>query len=94
MPDVGGSSGTEAAQASRANLAAALAAVAVAIWAVLLAIDADGPIWILVGVASLAAAVTGWSAGGGAMPRGRALVALIVGGVLFAMFVVFTILEA
>ena len=95
MPDAGGSPRTsETAQASHANLAAALAAVAVAIWAVLLAIDADGPIWIIVGVASLGALIMGWRAGGGAMPRGRALAALIVGGVLFAMFVVFTIMEA
>ena len=95
MPDAGGSPRTTgAAQESRANLAAALAVLAVAVWAVLVAVDADGPIWIVVGVASLGAAIMGWRAGGGAMPRGRALAALIVGGVLFAMFVVFTIMEA
>ena len=94
MPDAGGSPRTTGAAESRANLAAALAALAVAVWAVLIAIDADGPIWIVVGVASLGAAIMGWRAGGGAMPRGRALAALIVGGVLFALFVVFTIMEA
>ena len=79
---------------SRANLAAALAAVAVAVWAVLIAVDADGPIWIVVGVLSLAAAVTGWRAGGGGLPGGRALAALVVGGLLFVMYVAFTIAEA
>ena len=59
-----------------------------------MAVDADGPIWILLGVVSLAAAVMGWRAGGGAMPRGRALAALVIGVVLFVMFVVGTILEA
>jgi hypothetical protein len=85
---------TEGAEPSRANLAAALALVAVVVWAVLIAVDADGPIWIAVGVLALAAAVTGWRAGAGAMPRGRALAALVVGGLLFVMFVGFTIAEA
>ena len=95
MPDAEGTpTTTESAQASRANVAAALAALAVAIWIVLIAIDADGPIWILVGVASLGAVITGLRAGGGALPRGRALAALVVGAALFTAFVVFTILEA
>ena len=79
--------------ASRANLAVALAAVAVAVWVVLMAADADGPIWLVVGVLSAAAAVTGWQAGGGARPVGRTLAAVVVGGLLFIMFVVFTIAE-
>jgi len=83
-----------ATEPSRANLAAALAAAAVAVWVVLIAIDADGPIWLIVGALSLAAAVTGWRAGAGRMPQGRALAALVVGGLLFVMFVVFTIMEA
>ena len=79
---------------SRANLAAALAVAAVVAWAVLIAVDADGPIWIIVGVLALAAALTGWRAGAGGPPRGRALAALVVGGLLFVVFVVFTIMEA
>ena len=93
--------GTEGAQRtaagpepSRANLAAGLAIAAVVVWAVLIAVDADGPIWIVEGVLALAAAAAGWRAGGGAMPRGRPLAALIVGGVLFLLFVAFTIAEA
>ena len=82
------------AESSRANLAAALAIVAVVVWAVLIAVDADGPIWIIVGVLALAAAVTGWRAGAGGVPGGRALAALVVGGLLFVMFFVFTIMEA
>jgi len=77
-----------------ANLAAGLAVAAVAVWAVLIAVDADGPIWIVQGVLALAAAVTGWRAGHGSLPSGRALAALVVGGLLFVMFVVFTIMEA
>lgn len=79
---------------SQANLAVALAAAAVVVMIVLNAADADGPIWIIEGVLALAAAVTGWRAGGGRMPAGRALAALIVGTVLFVVFVVFTIMEA
>jgi hypothetical protein len=71
-----------------------VAVAAVAAWLVLMAIDADGPIWIIVGVLALAAAIAGWRAGAGGMPRGRALAALVVGGLLFVMFVVFTIMEA
>ncbi len=95
MPETGGTQPTVGgAERSRANLAAGLAVAAVVVWAVLIAIDADGPIWIVLGVLALSAAVTGWRAGGGAMPRGRALAALVVGGLLFIMFVVFTIMEA
>jgi len=84
----------EGADPSRANVAAALAAAAVAAWLVLIAVDADGPIWIIQGALALAAVVTAWRAGAGAMPRGRALAALVVGGLLLTMFVVFTIVEA
>jgi len=82
------------ADSSRANLAAGLAIAAVVVWAALIAVDADGPVWIVQGVLALAAAVTGWRAGGGTVPRGRALAAFIVGGLLFVMFVGFTITEA
>ena len=94
MPGAAGPPIAQPAGASGANVAVAVAAVAVAVWAVLMAIDADGPIWILLGVVSLAAAVLGWRAGDGAMPRGRALAALVIGVVLFVMFVVGTILAA
>ena len=95
MSETGRAQRTEGgSEPSRANLAAGLAVAAVVVWAALLAVDADGPIWIVQGVLALAAAVTGWRAGGGAMPRGRALAALVVGGLLFVMFVGFTIAEA
>lgn len=87
-----GTAGDE--QASRANVAAGLAVLAVAVFAAFAAADADGPIWLLQGATALAAATTGWLAGGGTMPRGRALAALVVGVVLFAMFVVGTITNA
>jgi len=82
------------AEPDRANLAVAFAVAAVGVWALLIAIDADGPIWIVQGVLALGAAITGWRAGASGMPRGRALAALVIGGLLFVMFVVFTIIEA
>ena len=94
MSRMGGAQRPEGAEPSGANLAAAIAVAAVVAWAVLVAVDADGPIWIIVGVLALAAAITGWRAGAGGMPRGRALAALVVGTVLFVVFVVFTIMEA
>ena len=93
MSRMGGTQRPGNEQPSRANLAAALAVAAVAAWVVLVAVDADGPIWIIVGVLALAAALTGWRAGAGGMPQGRALAALVVGGLLFVVFVVFTIME-
>ena len=94
MSRMGGAQRSEGAEPSRANTAAALAVAAVVAWVVLIAADADGPVWIIVGVLALAAAVTGWRAGAGGVPGGRALAALIVGAVLFVVFVVFTIMEA
>ena len=95
MPEARASrSSAERGAPSRANLAAGLAAAAVVVWLALMAADADGPIWILQGALALAAAIAGWRAGNGAMPHGRALVALVVGGLLFLMFVGFTIAEA
>jgi hypothetical protein len=94
MSRMGGAHRPEGAEPSRANLAAGLAIAAVVAWAVLVAVDADGPIWITVGVLALAAAVTGWRAGAGALPRGRGLAALVVGSLLFVLFVAFTITEA
>ena len=79
--------------ASRVNVAVGLAVAAVVAWVVLIAIDADGPIWLVVGVLSLAALVTGLLATGG-RPRGLALVAVVVSALLFVVFVVFTIVEA
>ena len=95
MPENRGAQGTSGpARPSLGNLAAGLAVAAVVVWAVLTAVDADGPIWIVLGVLALAAAITGWRAGSGRMPRGRALAALVVGGLLFIIFVGFTIAEA
>lgn len=79
---------------SQATLAAGLAAAAVLVMVILAAADADGPIWILQGVLALAAAIAGWRAGGRSPRNALAFGALLVGTVLFLMFVIFTITEA
>jgi len=81
------------AEPSRANLALGLAITGVVVWIALIATDHDGPLWLLQPVLGAAAAITGWRAGGGGAPRGRALVAVVVGGLLFAMFAAFIIAE-
>lgn len=59
-----------------------------------IAVDAKGPIWIVQGLTSLAAVVAGWRAGSGSAPRGLALAAMVIGGLLFVSFVIFAILDA
>jgi len=76
------------------KVAVALAAAAVLAMVVLAAADADGPIWIVVGVLAAAAAVVGWRAGGTTPRNVLAFGALIVGTVLFLVFVGFTLVEA
>ena len=82
------------AENSRAQVAAALAAAAVVAVIVLAALEADGPIWFVQGALSLAAAVTGWLAGGATRRNMLAFLAMLVGAVLFLMFVGFAISEA
>ena len=79
---------------SLATLAAGLAAAAVLAMLVLAAAEADGPIWIVQGALASAAAVVGWRAGGRSPRNVLAFGALIVGTVLFLVFVGFTITEA
>ena len=79
---------------SLTKVAVGLAAAAVLAMVVLAAADADGPIWIVEGVLASAAAVVGWRAGGTTPRNVWAFGALIVGTVLFLIFVGFTIAEA
>ncbi len=79
---------------SLTNVAVGLAAAAVLAVVVLNVADADGPIWIVQGVLALAAAVTAWRAGGTSTRNALALGALVVGAVLFLLFLGFLIAEA
>jgi len=79
---------------SLTNGAVGLAAAAVLAMVVLAAVDAEGPIWIVQGVLAAAAAVVGWRAGGTRPQNVLAFGALLVGTVLFLVFVGFTIAEA
>ncbi len=83
-----------AAGGSLTKVAVGLAAAAVLAMVVLAAADADGPIWIVQGALAAAAAVVGWRAGGTTPRNVLAFGALIVGSVLFLIFVGFTIAEA
>ena len=62
-----------------ANMALASAAGAVVLYVVFLALEIDNALWLLVPVEGLTAVFLGWRAGGGSMPTGRALIAVIVG---------------
>ena len=79
-------------QAPRANIALALAGVAVALYivAVIVAQEENGWLWPLTGIVGAAAAITGWSAGR-PRPRGRALAALVIGGLVFTVILVWVI---
>ena len=80
-------------QAPRANIALALAGVAVALYIVAVIVAQEEKnewLWPLTGVVGAAAAITGWSAGR-PRPRGRALAALVIGGLVFTVILVWVI---
>ena len=78
--------GAVADKSQRANIALALAGVALALFVTAMVVAQDGNelLWPLAGVVGLAAAITGWSAGR-PRPRGRALAAVVIGGLPFLM---------
>ena len=83
---------------SRANLALGLGLAALVTWFIAIAItgengDDNGWIWVVMAVLGLAALVTGLRAGPG-RPAGRALIGAAIGGLLFLVFLGFTIAEA
>lgn len=86
--------GTERDPQSLAKVAAGLAAAALLAMVVLTAADADGPIWIVMGVLAAAAAAVGWKAGGTTPRNVLAFGALVVGVVVLAIFAAFAISEA
>ncbi len=87
--------GRAANQAPRANIAVALAGVAVALFVVAIIVAQDGSDWLwpLTGVIGAVAAITGWSAGR-PRPQGRALAAVVIGGLVFTVILVWVIVAA
>jgi peptidoglycan/LPS O-acetylase OafA/YrhL len=73
-------------ESPRVNAALGIAAVAVALFIVAIVVAQEGNDWLwpLTGVVGAVAAITGWSAHR-PRPRGRALIAVVVGGLLFAL---------
>ena len=71
------------AESSDANVALGLARVALALYvvAMIVAEDDNGWLWLLAGLVGGAAAIKGWMAGR-PKPRGRALAAVVIGGLL------------
>ena len=82
-----------AADRSATNLAVGLAAATLLAMIILAAAGADGAIWIIQGVLGAAAAVAGWRAGGTSTSNPLAMGALVVGAVLFLIFLGFAISE-
>ena len=82
---------TQPADGSRASTALGVAIAAAVVWVVLAVVDHDGPAWLLVLVLGGVAAALGWRAGGGARPAGRALAAVIIGGLAFTAVAVWII---
>ena len=65
----------------------------VAVWIALLAADADGPIWLAMGLLAAAAAGVGYTARGSGPLEGRSRIAASMGVLLFVVFVVGTVAE-
>jgi hypothetical protein len=80
---------------ARANLAFGLAVVAVVLYvlAMIVAQEENGWLWPVAGLLGGAAAVTGWMAGK-PRPRGKALAAVVMGGLVFIVILVWTIVAA
>ena len=82
-------------QSPRVNAALGLAGVAVALFvvAVIFAQEGNDWLWPLAGVVGAIAAISGWSADR-PRPRGRALIAVVVGGLIFALIAGWVIVGA
>ena len=79
---------------SLGKTSAMLAAAALLTMIVLAAIDHDGAAWIIQGVLGLAAAVTGFRAGGTSPRNTLAFAGFLVGTILFLVFAGYLIAEA
>ena len=91
-----GVSGATVHDSSRANLALALAGVGAALYIlpVFIAEDSNSDwLWPVSAVVGAAGAITGWTAGR-PRPRGRALAAVVLGGLVFAVVLLWVIVTA
>lgn len=75
-----------AGESPRAHAALGVAGLAVVLFVVALVVAQEGNDWLwpLTGLVGLVAALLGWQAGR-PRPRGRALIATVVGGLLFVL---------
>ena len=81
---------------SKANLAVGLAILALVLYVVAMIIaqeEENGWLWPVAGLVGGAGAVVGWMAGK-PRPRGKALAAVILGGLIFITILVWTIVAA
>ena len=82
---------------SRENLALGLGLAALASWVIAVIVagdnDENGWLWVLMAGLGLGALVAGLSANPG-LPRGRALIGAVIGGLLVLLFLGFSIAEA
>ena len=84
--------------ASRANVALGLAVLSVLLYVVAVAVAGDddsgnGWLWPVTGVMGGVAVVAGWRAGA-PRPRGKALVATVLGGLVFIVILVWIVVAA
>lgn len=82
--------GGPATGSSNANLALGLAVAALLLLVVFAVAGVDGPLWLIVGVLGLGAAIVGWRAGGG-RPQGLTLAATIAGALIALTVIVWGI---
>ncbi len=88
-------SASSASSASRASVAVGLAVTAVLLYVIAMAVaeDDNGWLWPLAGVVGAAAALTGWTAGR-PRPRGKALLAIVLGGLVFGIILAWIVVAA
>lgn len=80
---------------SRADIALGTAVVAVALYvvAMLAAEDDNGWLWPVAGVVGAVAAIQGWQVGR-SRPHGRALAAIVLGGLVFLTILAWVVVAA
>ena len=87
-------SGVTSADASRTNLAVGLAALALVLYivAMIVAQEENDWLWPVAGLVGLAAAIMGWTAGK-PKPKGKALAAVVIGGLVFVTILAWTVVS-
>ena len=77
---------------SRADVAVGVAGLAVVLYviAMIVAEEDNGWLWPVAGLVGLAGAILGWKAGA-PRPRGKALLAVVLGGLVFLSILLWTV---